>query len=160
MVSNDVLAAHAGYAKQRVELVKNGVELYELRPDAGNIRNTGRQAIVSTESMAALHTKAMVFDRDSVFIGSFNLDPRSANINTEAGLYVESPELAQQVIAFLDEGVTPENSYRVTLDEKGDLVWITEIDGKEVRYGKDPDSTFWQRFMSGFIQMLPVQGQL
>jgi cardiolipin synthase C len=160
LVSNDVLAAHAGYAKWRVELVKNGVELYELRPDAGTIRKTGRQAIVSTESMAALHTKAIVFDRESVFIGSFNLDPRSANINTEAGLYVESPELAQQVIAFMDEGVTPENSYRVTLDEKGNLVWITESDGKEIRYGKDPGSTFWQRFMTGFIQLLPVQGQL
>ena len=75
-------------------------------------------------------------------------------------MYVESPELAQQVIAFLDGGVTPENSYRVTLDEKGDLVWITEIEGKELRYTKDPESSFWQRFMSGFIQMLPVQGQL
>ena len=160
LLSNDVLAAHAGYAKWRVELVKNGVELYELRPDAGTIRNTGRQAIVSVESMAALHTKAIVFDRESVFIGSYNLDPRSANINTEAGLYVESPELAQEVIAFLEEGVTPENSYRVTLDEKGDLVWITEIEGKEVRYTKDPGSSFWQRFMSGFIQMLPVHDQL
>ncbi len=160
LLSNDVLAAHAGYAKNRTELVKNGLELYELRPDAGTIRNSGRQSIVSAESMAALHTKALVFDRESVFIGSFNLDPRSANINTEAGLYVESPELAQEVIAFLDEGVTLENSYRVTLDEKGDLVWITEIEGKEVRYTKDPESSFWQRFMSGFIQMLPVQGQL
>ena len=45
-----------------------------------------------------------MFDREAVFIGSFNLDPRSASINTEAGLYVESPELAAQVVAYMDEG--------------------------------------------------------
>jgi putative cardiolipin synthase len=95
-----------------------------------------------------------------VFIGSFNLDPRSADINTEAGLYVESPELAQQVIEYMDEGVRPENSYRVLLDEHGDLYWVTEVDGKEVRYHEEPETTFGQRFMSGFIELLPVEDQL
>mgnify|MGYP001817943642 FL=1 len=116
--------------------------------------------MISGESKASLHTKAMVFDRESVFIGSYNLDPRSASINTEAGLYVESPELARQVIEYMDVGVLPENSYRVLLDEDGDLVWVTEDDGVEVRYHKDPESTFWQRFMSGFIILLPVEHQL
>ena len=102
----------------------------------------------------------MVFDRESVFVGSFNLDPRSANINTEMGLYVESPELARQVIAYMDEGVLPYNAYRVTLDEGGDLVWTTQEDGMPVEYTKEPKTTFWQRFMSGFIQMLPVEEQL
>lgn len=51
-----------------------------------------------------LHTKAIVFDHKDVFIGSLNLDPRSTDINTETGLYVESPELAAQVIAWMDEG--------------------------------------------------------
>jgi putative cardiolipin synthase len=101
-----------------------------------------------------------VFDREAVFIGSFNLDPRSASINTEAGLYVESPELAEQVVAYMDEGVQPENSYRVLLDENGDLVWITEIDGKEVRYHNEPETSFRQRIMSGFIMLLPVEHQL
>ena len=160
LVSNDVLAAHAGYAKRRVELVKSGIELYELRPDAGGHKRSGKQSVISVDSKAALHTKAIVFDRESVFVGSFNLDPRSANINTEAGLYVESQELAEQVIAYLDEGVKPLNSYRVSLDEKGDLVWITQNAGKEVRYIKDPNSDLWQRLISGFIKMLPVEGQL
>ena len=156
MASNDVLAAHAGHAERRKQLVENGVELYELRPDAG----APRKKMISGESKASLHTKAMVFDRESVFIGSYNLDPRSASINTEAGLYVESPELARQVIEYMDVGVQPENSYRVLLDEDGDLVWVTEDDGVEVRYHKDPESTFWQRFMSGFIILLPVEHQL
>ncbi len=112
------------------------------------------------ESQAALHTKAMVFDRESVFIGSYNLDPRSADINTEAGLYVESPELAELVIAYMEEGVKPENSYRVLLDADGDLEWVTEIDGREVRYDKDPESGFWQRFKAGLIRLLPVEDQL
>jgi putative cardiolipin synthase len=160
LVSNDVLAAHAGYSKHRTELIENGVELYELRPDAGAVRKPGKKSIVSGASKAALHTKTMVFDRDAVFIGSYNLDPRSRDINTEAGLYVESLELAAQVIAYMDEGVTPENSYRVLLDEDGDLVWITKTNGQEVRYDKDPESGFWQRFNSDFIRMLPVEGQL
>jgi phosphatidylserine/phosphatidylglycerophosphate/cardiolipin synthase-like enzyme len=81
------------------------------------------KAVENVKKLAALHTKAIVFDRESVFIGSFNLDPRSGSINTEAGLYVESPELARQVIEYMDEGVRPENSYRVLLDDEGDLYW-------------------------------------
>ena len=156
LASNDVLAAHAGYAKYREALLASGVELYELRPDAGAIK----KKVLSGESKAALHTKAIVFDREAVFIGSFNLDPRSANLNTEAGLYVESPELAAQVIDYMDEGVRPENSYRVMLDEDGHLVWVTEVNGMAVRFYQDPETGFWDRFMSGFIELLPVEHQL
>jgi putative cardiolipin synthase len=140
LVSNDVLAAHAGHAKYRKRLLEVGAEVYELRADAGVIKKNWQG-----ESRAGLHTKAMIFDEQTLFIGSFNLDPRSANINTEAGLYVESP---------------PEHSYRLKLDDDGDLVWITEDDGVEVRYDKDPLSTFGQRFMSGFIGILPMESQL
>lgn len=156
MASNDVLAAHAGYAKYRQQLLESGVQLYEIRPDAGL---TSKNPDGNTAT-AALHTKALVFDRESIFIGSFNLAPRSANINTEAGLYVESPALAKRVIAYMDEGVKPENSYRVALDEEGELVWITLTDGEEVRYKKDPETGAWKRFMAGFIQILPFEKQL
>jgi len=156
LASNDVVAAHAGHAKRRKQLLEDGIELYELRPDAGAVK----QRVITGESTAALHTKAAVFDRESVFIGSFNLDPRSASINTEAGLYVESPELAEQVVAFMDEGVQPQNSYRVLLNEDGALVWTTEIEGREVRYHEEPEATLGQRFMSGVIMLLPVEHQL
>jgi putative cardiolipin synthase len=72
LASNDVVAAHAGYSITRDDLIANGVEIYEMRPDAGVIK----QRVAAGSSKAALHTKAMVFDRESVFIGSFNLDPR------------------------------------------------------------------------------------
>ena len=155
LVSNDVLAAHAGHAKYRKQLLEAGVEVYELRADSGVIQKNW-----SGDSKAGLHTKALVFDNESLFIGSYNLDPRSANINTEAGLYVESPELAAQLLAYMDGGVMPENSYRLMLDEDGDLVWVTEDDGVETRFDKDPMSTFGQRFMSGFIGILPIESQL
>ncbi len=155
LVSNDVLAAHAGHASYRKQLLAVGAELYELRADSGVIQKTW-----SGDSKAGLHTKAMVFDEESLFIGSYNLDPRSGNINTEAGLYVESPELAAQLLAYMDEGILPENSYHLMLNEDDDLVWITEDDGVAVYFDKDPLSTFWQRFMSGFIGILPVESQL
>jgi putative cardiolipin synthase len=132
------------------------VEIHELRHDAGAVK----QKVFSGDSKAALHTKAIVFDRASVFIGSFNLDPRSSELNTEAGLYVESPELARQVIAYMDEGVQPDSSYRVLLDESGELVWVTQRDGREVRYHSEPETTFGQRFLSGFIRLPPVEDNL
>jgi len=73
---------------------------------------------------------------------------------------VESPELAAEVIAWMDEGVLPINSYRVLLDANGDLQWVTTYEGEEVRFDTDPGSTAWQRFVTGFIQMLPVEDQL
>jgi putative cardiolipin synthase len=160
LASNDVVAAHGGYASGRKQLIENGAEIYELRPDAVSRTVTEKRVFAGGKSKAALHTKAIVFDRESVFIGSYNLDPRAAEINTEAGLYVESPELARQVVAYMDEGVLPENSYRVELDDDGDLVWITEKDGQEVRYTNEPESTFWQRFVAGFVKMLGIEDQL
>jgi putative cardiolipin synthase len=156
LASNDVLAAHAGYAGRRKQVLESGVELYELRADAGMIR----KRVAFFGAKAALHAKVIVFDRKDVFVGSFNLDPRSADINTEAGLYVESPELAAQVVAWMDEGVRPENSYRVLLDEDGKLIWVTQDEGKKVIHDQDPESTAWQRFVADFIRILPVEDQL
>jgi putative cardiolipin synthase len=156
LAANDVLAAHAGYSKFRRALLEAGVELYELRPDPGPID----KKLVSMESKAALHTKAIVFDREDVFIGSFNLDPRSASINTEAGLYVESPEIARQVIEYMDDGVAPRNSYRVLVDEQRRLRWVTDVDGAGVDYSKDPKSTWLQRSLTALIRVLPVDRQL
>jgi putative cardiolipin synthase len=156
LVANDVLAAHAGYAKRRRQLLEAGVELYELRPDPGPVD----QKLVSMKAQSALHTKAIVFDRRDVFIGSYNLDPRSAAINTEAGIYVESPEIAAKVIDYMDEGIDPHNAYRVTLDAQGDLKWTIDLNGELIEYDKDPKSSWWQRFLTWLIQFLPVEHQL
>ncbi len=154
--SNDVIAVHAGYSKYRVELLEAGIKLYEVRADSAEVQQT----LFSSESKAGLHTKAAVFDDNSVFVGSFNLDPRSANLNTEIGLYVESPKLADRLKSFMDEGVLPGNSYRLELDESGKIIWITEEDGKVVTFTSDPGSTAGQNVVSGIIASLPVEDQL
>jgi putative cardiolipin synthase len=138
--TNDVVAAHAGYANTRKDLLKAGVELYELRPDIDMKREW---SLLAGKSRAALHSKALVFDRESVFIGSFNLDPRSRSINTEIGLMIDSPALASQVGEFMDEGVSPGSAFRVTLDRNDDLVWTTETNGTKEEFETDPETSAW-----------------
>ena len=156
LASNDVLAAFAGYSAQRVSLLEAGIELHELRPEPGPVR----KRLFGLGGRSGLHTKAIVFDRKDVFVGSFNLDARSAMINTEAGLYIESPELAQQVAAFMNEGVDPDNAFRVQLDADRELMWTNQDDGVPMRYDIEPMSTLTQRMQAAIIRMLPIAGQL
>jgi len=132
-----------------------------VRAAAGRGANTSTHVLRHYRWIAAgLHTKAIVFDRKEVFIGSFNLDPRSSFINTEAGLLIESPALAAKVAAHMDEGVQIDNAYRVQMDSSGQLYWVTEVAGKEIRYDEDPLSTLQQRLKAGWIRMLPIEDQL
>jgi len=163
LATNDVAAAHAGYAKYRRDLIRNGLELYELRPDAESVKKNW--SLLAGRSKASLHTKTGVIDRRIVAIGSFNIDPRSTSLNTEIVILVESSELAAQVIAFMDEGVRPENSYRVILESDTEtggerLVWITDIDGKESRYYSEPEVGLWRRFSTWLIGLLPIEKHL
>jgi putative cardiolipin synthase len=158
LASNDVAAAHAGWEKYRADLIRAGAEVYELRPDAGQVRQ--QWEIMGGRSIAALHTKALVIDRSSTFIGSFNLDPRSANINTEVGLLIDSPAFAAEAAEYLDEGVRPDNAYHVTLDDDGDLRWTAQVDGHTKVFDKEPETSGWKRFVADFIKVMPVESQL
>ena len=158
LASNDMLPAHSGYAKTRRPLLENGMELYELRPDTDAFRPGW--SLLSGRSPAALHTKAMAFDGEAVFIGSFNLDPRSAVINTEAGLYIESPELAKKLTDYMATGVVPANSYRVLLDPNGKIIWETVKDGKKVSYRGEPETGFRRRLVANLWKLLPINSQL
>ena len=158
LASNDMLPAHSGYAKTRRRLLENGMELYELRPDTDAYRPGW--SLRSGRSPAALHAKAMAFDREAVFIGSFNLDPRSAVINTEAGLYIESPELAERLVAYMATGVVPANSYRVLLAPNGGIVWETARDGQSVHYRDEPETRFRRRLVADLLKLLPIDSQL
>ena len=163
LATNDVAAAHAGYAKYRRDILRNGVELYELRPDADSVKNNW--SVLAGRSQASLHTKASVIDRELVTVGSFNIDPRSFSLNTEIVILVESPELATQVMDYMEQGTLPENSYRVMLETDEDtgierLVWITEVDGEEVRYYSEPEVGLWRRFSTWFTGLLPIEEHL
>jgi cardiolipin synthase C len=156
LASNDVIAAFAGYSNSREALIRSGVELHELRPEPGPVR----KRIIGLGGKSGLHTKALVFDRKDVFIGSLNLDARSNAINTEAGLYVQSPALAAQVVEYMNEGADPDVSYRLQLDQDGKLSWIADDEGTPLRYDTDPMATLWQRFLTSLIRMLPIESQL
>ena len=155
--TNDVLPAHAGYARTRKQLLDAGAELYELRPDTNLPR---RWSVLAGQSSASLHVKSVLFDRESVFIGSFNLDPRSTALNTEIGVMIDSPEIAESVGEFFDESISPQSAFRVTLDEDHDLLWTAEDDGKPVTFHEDPRTSTWYRFVAGVVGLLPIQSQL
>ena len=156
--SIDVLAAHAGYAPYRAELVRCGVEVAELQPEAGFIAR--RWTWLKGKSTAGLHTKAAVFDRRVVFIGSFNMDPRSAYLNTELAIIVNSPELAATVVRFMEEGMEPDNAYHVQSDQAGNLVWTAKAQGEVVRFPDEPHMTCWGSLATGVLSLLPIEGQL
>ena len=159
LASNDVAAAHAGYEKYRKELLDCGVELHELRVDSQDIRRDWSAVAITSKSL--LHTKAAVFDRERVFIGSMNFDPRSTDINTEMGLLVESTALAEEVAEYMNGGANPRNSYTVQLDDEDDLLWLAEdADGRMLSYDKEPDTGALQRGTADIIKILPVESQL
>ena len=155
--TNDVVAAHAGYADTREELLNAGAELYELRPDSSIRRELD---LVAGRSRAALHSKAMVFDRESAFIGSFNLDPRSRFINTEIGIMIDSPEIARQLGEFIDEESRPAAPTASRLSDDGDLVWTAETNGTKSEFDTDPETGAWQRFVIDVVGLLPIEEQL
>ena len=159
LAATDVAAVHTGYARQRRELLRGGVELYEMKRKAGS--EEGRSQISLTGSSgASLHTKAMVIDRRWVFVGSMNLDPRSAFLNTEMGVLVESPELAAQVRAQFERTTGPELSYRVVLEEGEGLVWYDKHRGRDRRLEREPDASAARRLGVTLLRVLPIDSQL
>jgi putative cardiolipin synthase len=157
--SNDVEAAFAGYEPYRKELIEHGLNIYELRPDAGGNLIINKKTKLG-KVVSGLHTKAMVFDEESSFVGSFNLDPRSSSINTEGGIYVESPAFAKRVLKYMHEGVKAENAYRLVLDKNGDIAWMTETKGKKEVYHSDPHTSTWDKLKVNVLQVLPLEDQL
>jgi cardiolipin synthase C len=149
---NDVAIVHSGYAKYRKDLLKLGVELYELKPSLGAELEEEQKRFGS--SGASLHAKVFIIDREQVFVGSLNLDPRSVNLNTELGIIVESRELGDVLARQFEELLRPGYSYRLVLDTpEGGLVWISEKSGNEVRYTRDPEVGFWRRFSTWFLSI-------
>ncbi len=149
-------SVHGGYAPARKPLLKMGVKLYEVRADASV---SGDARVGSDSAKATLHTKAFVIDRDHLFIGSFNFDPRSAFINTEMGVIIDSPKLAQEFVRRVHEA-TPHQTYEVFRNENGALRWRGLENDKEVILTKEPQTGFWRRFVAGLMRLLPIRGQL
>jgi putative cardiolipin synthase len=159
------VAAHAGYARHRPTLLKDGVHLYEIRSDLGNTRGSGESRKIARFGTYALHAKLFVFDRNAVFVGSMNLDQRSVRLNTEMGLIIDSDHLADALTARFNALCSPENSYEVALSDPTNhsalqLVWRTQEKGTMVEYRAEPARSGLQRFEMKLLSLVPLDGEL
>lgn len=156
LAANDVSVVHAGYMNHREALLKAGVELYEVK--AYQEQQIKRARGWSGSSRASLHAKTIAFDKTYIFVGSFNLDPRSVALNTELGVYFAGPEFAEPFAREFDERVL-ETTYKVELiDNK--LRWTTVQDGKTLHFDKEPDTSWWKRFSTGFLSLVVPESML
>lgn len=157
LASNDVKPVYAHYAKQRRALLEGGVELYELRPDADYEQHRG---VYWGQSRAGLHAKAFMIDDRYLFVGSFNWDPRSVNINTEMGILIDSKGYTSKISQNLG-GVLAAETYSVTLERDDRVAW-TETDraGNRKRHFSEPTGSTWDHIMSGIFRILPIGSQL
>ena len=151
LAANNQFTVHGGYAPSRKPLLEAGIKIYEARPDADV---SGTEYIDTSGSRATLHTKAFIVDDKEVFIGSFNFDPRSANLNTELGVIIRDPELAL-IYSVLVEDALPKQAFEVFLNENGKLRWRGFSDGEEVIYDKEPETTWGQRTKAWFARIIP-----
>jgi len=119
-----------------------------------------RYAMLEHKPPLALHAKTAVFDRQVVFLGLFNLDPRSTHLNTEIGILIYSDELAQQVAAILEQDFQSSNSWKVVLDKDANLEWISEEDGKLLRWHEDPSAGMFKSMQLMFYSLLPLAAYL
>lgn len=154
--ATDVAAVQSGYAKRRAALLEGGVRLFEL---GRNGASSGPTSGPWGSSGSSLHAKTFAVDRERLFVGSFNFDPRSNHLNTELGFVIESPALAAQMSDRFRDPV-PRNAYEVLLEE-GELVWLERrqgSDGEEmIRHRTEPGTSWWQRAGVELLSWLPIE---
>jgi putative cardiolipin synthase len=162
--SNPDTAAHAGYTRYRVRLLRDGVQLNEVRSLLGDPRGSGQSGRISRYGNYALHAKLYVFDRGKLVIGSMNFDSRSRRLNTEMGLIIDNDELSRQAAGRFEAMARTENSYSVELrpgaERSPRLVWRTVEAGKPVEYDSEPARSVWQRVKARFLSWLPLDPEL
>ena len=163
LAATDVAAVHAGYAKRRKPLLRAGIELLEWRlaPQTPRIRKrvglgSGSGGSTGKSSAASLHAKTFSVDRRSVFIGSFNFDPRSARLNTELGVIIDSPALACRIAAGISEHLA-QTAWTVSLSPNGALRWRGERDGQPEQHDVEPQTRLYQRAGVWLLSLLPIE---
>ena len=144
LASNDVSVVHAGYAKYRRALLRDGVEIYEMNKRLTETERREKRGLEGS-SKASLHAKSFVLDRERVFIGSLNLDPRSVVENTEIGVVIESTDVAKE-LADKFEAMIEKLTFRLELkkDKEGfeQILWHGFENGKPRVFTADPYTSF------------------
>lgn len=118
MASTDNLEAFSGYQRDREALLKTGVRIFEFKPDAAvrlKILTGALQKKLHHTPIFGLHAKSMVIDGKITVVGTFNLDPRSANLNTECVTVIYSDKITKDVQQEMEEELKPENAWETTL---------------------------------------------
>ncbi len=168
--ATDVAPVHAGYARYRKALLESGVTLYELKPGLADVTSKDEEARRESgvpgssgsgaASAASLHAKTFAVDRSRIFVGSFNLDPRSERLNTEMGVLIDSPALAHRLSDHFDS-VIPDYAYEVRLQPDGTgMEWIDRSPAGEVRYTHEPGTGPLRRLWINFLSILPIEALL
>ncbi|MDM0045892.1 phospholipase D family protein [Variovorax dokdonensis] len=161
MAATDVLAVHSGYARHREQLVQGGVTLLELKPDAQDRSGASSSKDTSLGSSgSSLHAKTFGVDGERVFVGSFNFDPRSARLNTELGLVIQSPQLAATMAKVFDTAA-PQSAWEVRLDPQTQaLRWVDTARQPEQILETEPLTHWWQRACVRLLGLLPIEWML
>ncbi len=141
LAATDEPLAHTGYARYRRQLLEAGVDLYEISPE--KTRRNKRLGLFGS-SLGRLHAKTSVVDGERVFIGSMNLDPRSETQNTELGIFVDSPQLAKELLRIVTISKL-QSAYRLRLGATGGIEWLTMDEDKEVVLTEEPETSLWLR---------------
>ncbi len=161
--SNDVILVHAGYARYRRDLLRAGVELYEVDKDMTRQQRKDKKGRGGSSGKASLHAKTFIMDQSRMFISSFNFDPRSIMENTEIGIMIDSPGLARPMAEEFDKKID-QTTFKLELSTDDDgmemIQWVNNKDGQLTVYKNDPYSSVWQRTMLFFIGILPIESQL
>jgi len=171
--ATDVSMVFSAYEKYRPNLLAAGVELYEYKAHASLTRSE-RRWYKPRSTLSSLHTKAIVFDRERVYIGSANLDPRSVKLNTEIAVLVHSRKLAKQMTDYLAEDFSPTRSWHVQLHsaweyrpergiwrERKYLTWNGEHEGQPITLYVERAASLWQRTKAFLYSLLPgIEPQL
>ncbi|MGD2053604.1 MAG: phospholipase D family protein [Gammaproteobacteria bacterium] len=162
LASNDVGIVHAGYSKYRKALLHAGVELYEMNKKLTRSQRKEKKGVGSS-SKASLHAKSFILDREKIFIGSLNLDPRSFYENSEIGVIIESPEVATKMAEGFDNEIA-KGAFRLELvmdqDDNEYIHWHGIENGEPITYEVDPHTSFWRRMGVGIMRILPIESQL
>lgn len=155
LAANDVPAVHSGYERYRGRLLDSGVKLFEIRRNGPKLERG-----LFGSSGASLHTKAFVIDRSGGFVGSFNLDPRSANLNTEMGVLFRDAGLADDLRQEYLRLASPVLSYQVRHGAKGSLEWLDCTTQPPTVISHEPDAGWWLRASTRLMSWLPIESQL
>lgn len=157
LASNDLTTNHAGYARRRSAMLAKGLELHELQPDAAACSIWIDAPDFCDKGAVSLHAKSAVFDRKTVYIGSFNVNLRSIYLNSETVLVIHSAELAQRLAHDIEVGMMATNSWLVSRDAEGQLHWSATTGPV---WTHEPATGFWRRFKAGLFKLLPVEKYL